>query len=85
MSNKNVYEDREERRQQNLERHTVICPNCGNPTLDHMTECPKCKGRLKPAVYQPLSDERIKKIRIITYTIGAIITIGVFVWMIFFR
>ena len=86
MKKKNtVYEDREERRQRDLARHTTICPHCSRPVLDHMTECPHCKGKLEPAGYQPLTDAKIKKIRIITYTIGAIVAIGVIVYLIFFR
>ncbi len=74
-----VYEDREEEK----EMHTVQCPHCGCPVPDHLTVCPHCKGALKPRGYQPLSDEKIKKIRYITYTIGALAFIGVLLYLIF--
>lgn len=80
-----VYEDREERRQKVLAQHTLACPHCGKPVLDHMKECPHCKGELEPVGYQPLSDEKIKKIRIVTYTIGAVVAVGVLIYLIFFR
>ena len=80
-----VYEDRELKKAKDLERHTLACPNCGKPVLDHMTECPHCKGELTPAGYQPLSDQKIKKIRIITYTVGALVSIAIIVFLIFFR
>lgn len=80
-----VYEDRELKRQRDIERHSLACPHCSKPVLDHMTECPHCKGKLTPVGYQPLSDEKIKKIRIVTYTIGAIVAIAVIVLVIFLR
>ena len=86
MKNRNtVYEDRERKRQRELEKHTVICPHCKKPVLDHYTECPHCKGKLEPRGYQPLSDEKIKKIRIVTYTVGGIIAVGIIVYLMFFR
>ena len=81
MKGNNIYEDREEKRARDAKRHTVYCPNCGEPVLDHLTVCPHCGGKLKPAVYQPLSDERIKKIRIVTYTIGALVAVGVILYL----
>ena len=80
-----VYEDRELKKAKDLERHTLACPKCGKPVLDHMTECPHCKEKIKSGGYTPLSDEKIRKIRYITYTIGAIVAIGIIVWLIFFR
>lgn len=81
----NVYEDREERRKKDIERHSLACPHCGKQVLDHMTECPHCKGKLETKAYQPLTDAQIKKIRIITYSIGAVIAVGIIVYLIFFR
>ena len=85
MKKNTVYEDREEKRRKDIERHTLACPHCGKPVLDHMTECPHCKEKLKPTAYQPLSDEKIKKIRIITYSVGAVVAIALIVYLIFFR
>lgn len=70
-----VYEDRELKKQRDLEKHTVVCPNCKRPVLDHMTECPYCKTKLPKTGYRPLSDEKIKKIRIVTYTVGGVIAV----------
>ncbi len=80
-----VYEDRENRRRRELEQHTLACPHCGKPVLDHMTQCPHCKGKLEPAGYQPLSDARIKKIRIVTYSIGAVVTVAIILLIIFLK
>ena len=76
-----VYEDREEKKRRELEKHTRTCPHCGGSVLDHMTECPHCKGKLSFSRYQPLSDEKIKKIRIITYSIGAIVAVGIILYL----
>ncbi len=75
----------EEDRRARAEKHVLSCPNCGSPVLDHMTQCPKCKAKLTPKGYQPMSDEKIKKIRYITYTIGAVISIAIIVLIIVFR
>lgn len=80
-----VYEDEQEKRDRQLREHTVSCPHCGNPVLDHLTECPHCKGKLTPRGYQPLSDEKIKKIRIVTYSIGVVVAIVVIVLIFMFR
>jgi len=37
----------------NTEKHIVSCPHCGKDVLDHMKECPFCKGELKPTCYDP--------------------------------
>ena len=81
MKKTTIYEDKKEK----LEKRTRPCPNCGYPVLDHMTQCPNCKQKLTPTGYQPLSDEKIKKIRYVTYTIGAIISIVIIVLIIVFR
>lgn len=85
MKKNTVYEDREIKRKKDLERHSLACPNCGQPVLDHMTECPHCKAKLSPAGYRPLSDEKLKKIRIVTYSIGALVAVGLIVFLIFFH
>ena len=80
-----VYEDQELKRQREIEKHTVLCPHCQKPVLDHMTQCPHCKQKLEPRGYQPLSDEKIEKIRIITYSVGAVVAIAIIVCIILFR
>ena len=52
------------------ERHTVLCPHCNQPVLDHMTKCPKCGGELTPKGYQPMDDKTIKKIKTIAFIVG---------------
>ncbi len=85
MKKKNtVYEDREEKRRKSVERHTVVCPHCGQTVLDHMRECPHCKEKLPLSGYQPLSDAKIKKIRIITWSVGAVVAIAVVVCYLLF-
>ena len=88
MKNKKttVYEDREAKKQKYLEEHTVLCPYCGAEVLDHMTECPRCKKTLKPKGYTPLTDKQIKKIKIITFSVGMVIAIAVLVcWYLFWK
>lgn len=77
MKKTTVYEDREEKKRKYAEEHTVECPYCGEGVLDHMTKCPHCGKALSPKGYQPLSDSKIKKIRIITYSVGMVLAIGV--------
>lgn len=74
-----VYEDREEKQKRQAEKHTLACPHCGQPILDHMTECPHCKEPLVPAGYQPMSDQKIKKIKLITFSVGMVIAIALIV------
>ena len=87
-----VYEDRaikeEQRRmkrQANLEKHTLPCPHCYKPVLDHMTKCPHCGGELEPDGYKPPDEKKMKRIRIVTYTIGAVIAVAIAVMILFFR
>ena len=75
--------EREQKRQQRLRRHVVTCPHCGKEVLDHMTRCPFCGGELSPRGYSPMSEEKKKKIRLVTGIIGAIIVIAAFVLAIF--
>lgn len=77
MKKNTVYEDkaakeaaRKEKRQERLNKHIVKCPHCGKDVLDHMTKCPSCGKELMPAGYTPMSDEKRKKIRLITYSVG---------------
>ncbi len=81
MKNKRttVYEDEYRREQEYRKKHTVTCPHCGKEILDHMTECPHCKGKVDTKRYQPLSDSKIKKIRIVTYTVGIAVALVILV------
>lgn len=85
MKRTTVYEDRAERKRRDMDRHTRACPHCGKPVLDHMTECPHCKKKLEPEGYQPLSDEKIKKIRYITYSIGAVVAVAIILLIVFLK
>ena len=81
-----VYEDREEKQRKYVEKHTVLCPHCGAEVLDHMTECPQCKEKLTPKGYTPLTDKQIKKIKLITFSVGMVIAIVVLVlWYIYWK
>lgn len=77
MSKNTVFEDEEERRRKYADEHFTECPHCGEPVLDSMRKCPHCGGELQPKGYQPLSDKKIKKIKIIGYIIGMAIAITV--------
>lgn len=86
MSKKTVYEDKADRqaarkrkREARLQAHIVKCPHCGADALDHMTKCPKCGGALTPSGYTPMSEEKRKKIRIVTYTLGILVAVAVVV------
>ena len=86
MSKKTVYEDkaekeaaRKKKQEARMQSHIVKCPHCGADALDHMTKCPKCGGELTPSGYTPMSEEKRKKIRTITYTIGFIVAVAVVV------
>ena len=86
MSKKTVYEDkaekeaaRKKKQEARMQAHIVKCPHCGADALDHMTRCPKCGGALTPSGYTPMSEEKRKKIRMITYPIGLVIAVAVIV------
>ncbi len=79
MKNKSVYEEQDEKREKYAREHTVQCPHCGEAVLDHMTKCPHCGHELKPAGYTPLTDKQIKKIKIITFSVGMVIAIVVII------
>ena len=86
MSNKTVYEDQEERKQKYAEEHFTECPHCGEPVLDSMRKCPHCGGELTPKGYQPLTDEKIKKIKIVTFSVGMVIAVTIVVlYLVFWK
>ena len=70
---------RAQRHYERLRSHVVTCPACGAEALDHMTKCPKCGAELTPTGYKPMDEQTRKRIRTITYTIGAVIVIAVIV------
>lgn len=70
---------REDRRQARMEKHAVLCPHCGKTVLDHMTECPYCGGELQPAGYQPMNDEKSKRVRRVSMIVSAALTVVLFV------
>ena len=87
-----VYEDRaekeearRERHRSDVERHTVLCPHCQKPVLDHMTKCPKCGGELTPDGYRPPNPKTMKIIKIVSYTIGFAVAAVIAVMIIFFK
>ena len=70
---------RAQRQYERLRSHVVTCPACGAEAPDHMTKCPKCGAELTPTGYKPMDEQTRKRIRTITYTIGAVIVIAVIV------
>ena len=42
-----------------------------------MTKCPCCGGELQPAGYKPMNENTRKKIRIVTYTVGAAVAVAI--------
>ena len=74
-----VYEDREEKRRKYAEEHFIECPHCGDEVLDHMTKCPHCGGKLEPKGYQPLTDQQIKKIKLIAYPICMVVAVVILI------
>ena len=46
-----------------------------------MTECPFCKGALKPAGYREMDPEKRKRIKIISNVIGGILALAVLIWL----
>ncbi len=80
-----VYEDRDRKQREYVEKHTAVCPHCGAKVLDHMTKCPSCGGELTPSGYQPLSEKKIKKIKLITFLIGMAIAVVVVYFLVFYR
>ena len=74
-----------ERRERNITRHLTHCPHCGQEVLDHMVKCPHCGGELTPSGYRPPDAKKLKIAKIVCYTVGFAIAIGIAVWLLFFR
>ena len=70
---------RAEGQYEGLRSQVVCCPACGAEALDHMTKWSKCGAELTPTGYKPMDEQTRKRIRTITYTIGAVIVIAVIV------
>ena len=66
------------KREARLKKHAVDCPHCGKSVLDHMTQCPYCKGALTP-YYRPMDEGKRKKIKMATTIVGAVITVAIVV------
>lgn len=83
MSEKRSRQERSaERREKNITRHLTNCPHCGQEVLDHLTKCPHCDGELTPKGYRPLDAKKMKIAKIVCYTVGFAIAIGLAVWLI---
>ncbi len=82
---KSKKELREERRKARAERHIAVCPHCGKNVLDHLTECPYCKGALVPAGYRPVDPAKYKKIKIVCTAVGVAVSIALILIIVFTR
>lgn len=69
----------------NLDKHTVVCPHCGKQVLDHMTQCPFCKGTLTPGGRKPLDQEKLKRIKRILSIAGYLLAAVVIAWVLLTR
>jgi DNA-binding helix-hairpin-helix protein with protein kinase domain len=59
-----------------FEKHLVKCPLCGRDVLDHMKECPFCKGELEGSSYNgidPESRNRIRKVLTVVFISAAVL------------
>ncbi|WP_128425040.1 hypothetical protein [Gudongella oleilytica] len=59
-----------------FEKHLVKCPHCGRDVLDHMKECPFCKGELEGSGYNgidPESRKRIRKVLTVVFISAAVL------------
>ncbi len=72
---------REQKRKERLEKFVYACPHCGQAVMEHMTKCPHCGEQLSGNGYQPLSDEKRKKIQIILFAVGMVVAIAFMVIM----
>ena len=68
-----------EKRRARVEKHVVVCPHCGKNVLDHMSECPYCKGALVPSGYKPVDPEKFRKIKLACSIAGIAVAIAVVV------
>ena len=69
----------------NLEKHKVPCPHCGREVLDHMTQCPFCKGELTPGGRRPLDQEKLRRVRRILNIAGFVVAAAVIAWVLLTR
>ena len=61
------------------ERHIVQCPVCGKDILDHMTQCPFCKSEITIGGVKPISQDTIKRVRLIALVVGIVIALVIIV------
>lgn len=78
-------EERKAKQRARMQKHIVICPHCGKEVLDHMTECPFCKGELKPAGYRPPDENKMKKVRRISLIVGIVVALGIFLAIVLWK
>jgi hypothetical protein len=69
----------------NTKKHIVQCPSCGRDVLDHMTECPFCKGKLEPLGYRPQDTEQLKKVKLTLNIIAGAAAFLLILWLILSR
>lgn len=62
------------------QRHVTSCPHCGRDVLDHMEQCPFCKGELTPLSGQGIPKETQKRIKKWLSIIGYALAAGVLLW-----
>lgn len=61
------------------EAHIVQCPVCGKDILDHMTQCPHCKSEITIGGIKPISQDTIRRVRLIALIVGIIIAVVIIV------
>lgn len=72
--------------QPSIRRHVVPCPHCNKEVLDHMTECPFCKGKLKPRYYTSSRDAtQAKNLKRTMNVIGFAIAAVMVIWLLLRR
>lgn len=76
--------DNKSKYKKSIQRHVVTCPHCGRDVLDHMTQCPFCKGELTPKYYTPTrSADETKALKrtlsIVGFVIAAAIVIAILI------
>lgn len=62
------------------EKHLLPCPHCGKDVLDHMRECPFCKGQLEPQTKEGWPEEKIRGIRKTLNIIGFLVAAALILW-----
>lgn len=61
-----------------IERHTVLCPICQHPILDHMNVCPHCGNEIQTSYFtedKAISDKTKKLIRGIIIAVAVVLVV----------